>query len=114
MAWSYLDVQVQVLAESLPPTHSAVSSPQPPVRPEDPTSEWARAKTQLRAQVAPIPFANWIEDTRQLDITTDTITIGVADEPTVSVLTSDYAALIEHVALALHLPRIAYTILAPA
>jgi hypothetical protein len=58
---------------------------------EEPMTEWAKAKGQIRSQIPEIPFLNWFDSTRQVRRCGTRIVVEVPDEPTRSCLEREYA-----------------------
>jgi hypothetical protein len=78
--WKYLDEQVQLAAErcgaSRPRQAPASFAPDTPRPVEDPDSEWAQVKSQLKNRLHPVAYANWIEPTCQVGATARLSTCG--------------------------------------
>jgi hypothetical protein len=95
--WNFLTVQVQLAAERYqfdksPPARLRLTAPAPMPEKEEPSTEWAKAKGQIRGQIPEIPFLNWFGGTRQIERCGARILVEVPDEPTRSFLESEYDA----------------------
>ena len=62
---------------------------------EDPACEWAKAKVEIRQQLAEIPFMNWFDRTRQVERSGAVVTVAVPNEPTRSYVESEYRSLVD-------------------
>ncbi len=85
--WSYLTIQVQLAAERYrleksPPARLRLTAAAPMPEEEEPSTEWAKAKGQIRGQIPEIPFLNWFSGTRQIERCGANILVEVPDEPT--------------------------------
>src|SRR5262249_16695428 len=94
--WNFLTIQVQLAAErfEVDKSASARESAMPAAKmpEEEPVTEWARAKGQIRSQIPEIQFSNWFAGTRQVRRCGTQILVEVPDEPTRSFLETEYAA----------------------
>jgi hypothetical protein len=95
--WSYLTIQVQLAVErhqldQSPPARLRLTAPAPMPEEDEPSTEWAKAKGQIRGQIPEIPFLNWFSGTRQIERCGAKILVEVPDEPTRSFLESEYDA----------------------
>jgi hypothetical protein len=93
--WNFLTIQVQLAAERFQVDESQSAQecliPDAPRMEEDPTTEWARAKGQIRESIPKIPFLNWFDGTRQIQRCGTRVLVEVPDEPTRSFLEREYA-----------------------
>lgn len=96
--WKYLDEQVQLAVERCSAGRQdqvrAFSAPDTPRPVEDPDSEWARVKSQLKSRLNPVAYANWIEQTCQLRREGSTVLVWLPDHPTRDWIEQEYSTLI--------------------
>jgi hypothetical protein len=96
-SWGFITLQVQLAAEQLDkarvqgPAESQLSHD--PI-PEEPDSDWAKAKVQIRSQISEIAFLNWFSCTWQIEKFGSRIEVAVPDEPTKAWLKSEYELVI--------------------
>jgi hypothetical protein len=95
--WSYLTIQVQLAAEKhefdqSPPARLRLTAPAPMPEEEEPSTEWAKAKGQIRGRIPEIPFLNWFGATRQILRSGAKLLVEVPDESTRTFLESEYDA----------------------
>lgn len=65
-----------------------------PLPPEDPSTEWAKAKALLRSKISAESYRNWFDDTRQLLRDGDVLSVVTMDPETNGWLETEYAGLI--------------------
>ena len=70
------------------------SAPDTPRPIEDPDSEWARVKSQLKRRLSPVAYANWIEQTCQLRRDGTTVLVWLPDQTTRDWIEQEYSTLI--------------------
>ncbi|HZT32979.1 MAG TPA: DnaA N-terminal domain-containing protein [Bryobacteraceae bacterium] len=96
--WKYLDEQVQLAVErcsASPPRRAPASFASDTPRPvEDPDSEWARVKSQLKGRLHPVAYANWIEETCQVRRDSTTVFVWLTDPTARDWIEQEYADLI--------------------
>jgi hypothetical protein len=96
--WKYLDEQVQLAVERYRAAGQdlvrASSAPDLPRAVEDPDSEWARVKSQLKSRLNPVAYANWIERTCQLRRDGTTVLVWLPDHTTRDWIEQEYSVLI--------------------
>jgi len=84
--WKYLDEQVQLAVERCSTDRQdqvrASSEPDTPRPVEDPDSEWARVKSQLKSRLNPVAYTNWIEQTCQIRRDGTTVLVWLPDHTT--------------------------------
>jgi hypothetical protein len=96
-SWGFITLQVQLAAEQLDkarvrgPAESELPNNSIP---EEPDSDWAKAKAQIRSQVSEIAFQNWFSCTWQIVKFGSRIEVAVPDEPTKAWLKSEYKLVI--------------------
>ena len=96
--WKYLDEQVQLAVErcsSDRPDQVRASCAADRSRPvEDPDSEWARVKSQLKSRLNPVAYANWIEQTCQIRCDGTIVLVWLPDHTTRNWIEQEYSTLI--------------------
>jgi hypothetical protein len=82
--WKYLDEQARLAVERYTAGRQdqvrSSSAPDTPRPVEDPDSEWARVKSQLKSRLNPVAYANWIEQTCQLRCDGTTVLVWLPDQ----------------------------------
>ena len=114
--WTFLTLQIQLAAERVASGARLRQTPSPPgcaVVKDDPSSDWAIAKSKIRTQVGEIPFLNWFEPTWQVERQGAEITIAVSDEPSGTYLEAEYGTLTRTVLAELGIHEIHLTVSAP-
>jgi hypothetical protein len=96
--WKYLEEQVQLAVERCSTDRQdqvrASSEPDTPRPVEDPDSEWARVKSQLKSRLNPVAYANWIEQTCQIRRDGTTVLVWLPDHTTRNWIEQEYSTLI--------------------
>jgi hypothetical protein len=96
--WKYLDEQVQLAVERCSGGRQdqfRLGSSPDTLRPvEDPNSEWARVKSQLKSRLNPIAYGNWIEQTCQLRRDGTILLVWLPDHTTRDWIEQEYSTLI--------------------
>ena len=96
--WKYLDEQVQLVVERRGAVRQdqvrAASAPDIPRPVEDPDSEWARVKSQLKGRLHPVAYANWIEETCQIRRDGMTVLVWLPDPTARDWIEQEYSNLI--------------------
>jgi chromosomal replication initiation ATPase DnaA len=81
--------------------------------PEDPDSEWARAKEVIRAEIGEIPFANWFACSRQTDRDETSIAVEVPSAQTREFIEMDYLDVIAQLAQICRMLRVDFLVRDP-
>jgi hypothetical protein len=115
-SWGFITLQIQLAAEQL--DKARVRGPaefqlsHDPI-PEEPDSDWAKAKAQIRSQISEIAFLNWFACTWQIETCGSRIEVAVPDEPTKAWLKGEYELVISEATSGLGVAEIRFVVCDP-
>jgi hypothetical protein len=115
-SWGFITLQIQLAAEQFDKARvrgpAESQSSHDPI-PEEPDSDWAKAKAQIRSQISEIAFLNWFSCTWQIEKFGSRIEVAVPDESTKAWLKSEYELVISKALSELGVEEIRFVVYDP-
>jgi Helix-turn-helix domain len=115
-SWAFITLQIQLAAEQVDKAHVPRPAESPPSQdplPEEPDSDWAKAKARISLQIPEIAFLNWFPGTWQIAKWGSRIEVAVPDEPTKAWLKGEYELVISQALSDLGVQEICFVVCDP-